>query len=44
MLKSSAAIQKANLAELEQGRAGFGVQALSFFLGCRYSTDSAVET
>ena len=43
MLKSSAAIQKANLAELEQGRAGFGVQALSFFLGCCDGANGTVE-
>ena len=44
MLKSSAAIQKANLAELEQGSAGFGIQALSLFLGCCDGANGTVET
>ena len=43
ILKGRAAVQKANLVELEQGRARFGVQALGFFLGCCHGANGTVE-
>ena len=43
IFKRGAAIQEANLVEFEQGRAGFGIQALGFFLGCRHGAYGAME-